>query len=108
MTRILVVDDDATIAMQFEEFLPTIGYKLVGLADCANDALEQARKYRPDLIFMDIRLAGKMDGIQAAGIIKAELGIDILFISGYADETLLDRAKVVEGGRDVLDLLTFR
>ena len=59
MDRILVVDDDVTLAMEFEEFLPTIGYEV-------------------------------------AGIIKSELGIDILFISGHTDEELLERAKVVE------------
>ena len=45
---------------------------------------------------MDIRLTGNRDGVQAAEIIKSELGIDVLFISGHADEALLDRAKVVE------------
>ncbi len=96
MDRILVVDDDATLAMEFEEFLPTLGYEVVGVADCAEDAVEQARDYRPDLILMDIRLPGKMDGIEAAGIIKSELDINILFISGYADKELLERAKVIE------------
>ena len=96
MDRVLVVDDDATLAMEFEEFLPTLGYEVVGVADCAKDAVEQAREHRPDLILMDIRLPGKMDGIHAAGIIKSELGIDIFFISGHADEELLERAKVVE------------
>ena len=96
MDRILVVDDDATLAMEFEEFLPTLGYEVAGVADCAKDAVEQAREHRPDLILMDIRLPGKMDGIEAAGVIKSELGIDILFISGYADEELLERAKVIE------------
>ena len=74
MYEILVVDDDATLAMAFEEFLPTIGYKVVGVVDCAQDAIEQARMHHPDLVLMDIRLPGKMDGIQAAGLIKCELG----------------------------------
>ena len=96
MDRILVVDDDATLVMEFEEFLPTIGYEVVGAVDCAKDAVEQAGELLPDLVLMDIRLPGKMDGIQAASIIKSELNIDILFISGHADEKLLDRAKVIE------------
>ena len=79
MDRILVVDDDATLVMEFEEFLPTIGYEVVGTVDCAKDAVEQAGELLPDLVLMDIRLPGKMDGIQAASIIKSELNIDILF-----------------------------
>lgn len=84
METILVVEDDATLAMGFEEFLPTIGYEVVGTVDCAKDAVDQARKHRPDLVLMDIRLRGKMDGIEAAGIIKSELGIGILFILHFA------------------------
>ena len=90
------MDDDATLVMEFEEFLPTIGYEVVGAVDCARDAVEQAGELLPDLVLMDIRLPGKMDGIQAASIIKSELNIDILFISGHADEKLLDRAKIIE------------
>ncbi len=96
MDRILVVDDDATLAMEFEEFLPTLGYEVVGVADCAKEAIEQAREHRPDLVLMDIRLPGKMDGIHAASIIKSKLGIDVFFISGHTDEELLDRAKVID------------
>lgn len=96
MDRILVVDDDATLVMEFEEFLPTIGYDVVGVADSGKGALEQARELRPDLVLMDIRMPGKMDGIQAAAIIKSELGADIIFISGHTDEALLDRAKLIE------------
>ena len=89
MYRILIVDDDTTLTMQLEEYLPAIGYEVRGVASSGLEAVEMARTLKPDLSLMDIKMPGKLDGIEAAGIIKSELGIDILFISGYADEELL-------------------
>ena len=96
MDKILIVDDNVTLAMELEEFLPTIGYRVMGVTSSGSEAVKLARKLKPNLILMDIKMPGKLNGIQAAGIIKSELGINILFISGYADEKLLDQAKLVE------------
>jgi DNA-binding NarL/FixJ family response regulator len=96
MTVILIVEDNATLAMELEEFLPTIGYKVVDVATTGAEAIKKARQLKPDLILMDIKMPGKMDGIQAAGIIKSEMGINIIFISGHTEEELLERAKFVE------------
>jgi DNA-binding NarL/FixJ family response regulator len=96
MTEILIVDDDATLAMELEEFLPTIGHQVVGVATSGSKAVKMARKHKPALVLMDIKMPGKLDGIKAAGIIKSELGINIIFISGHADEKLLEQAKLVE------------
>ena len=96
MTDILIVDDDATLAMELEEYLPTIGYQVMGVASSGSEAIKLARKFKPNLILMDIKMPGKLNGIQAAGIIKSELSISIIFISGHADEKLLEQAKLVE------------
>ena len=96
MYKILIVDDNTTLTMQLEEFLPIIGYEVKGVASSGLEAVEKARVLEPDLVLMDIKMPGKLNGIQAASIIKSELGIDILFISGYADEWLLEQAKLVE------------
>ena len=96
MTDILIVDDDATLAMELEEYLPTIGYQVMAVASSGSEAIKLARKFKPNLILMDIKMPGKLNGIQAAGIIKSELSISIIFISGYADEKLLEQAKLVE------------
>lgn len=96
MNKILIVDDNVTLAMELEEYLPTIGYEVKGIAASGLKAINMARGLKPDLILMDIKMPGKLNGIQTAGIIKAELGINILFISGYADEKLLEQAKLVE------------
>jgi CheY-like chemotaxis protein len=96
MYRILIADDNTTLTIQLEEYLPTIGYEVKGVASSGLGAVEMARTLKPDLILMDIKMPGKLNGIEAASIIKSELGIDILFISGYADEELLEMAKLVE------------
>ena len=96
MYRILIVDDNTTLTMELEEYLSTIGYEVKGVAFSGSEAVEMARTLKPDLILMDIKMPGKLNGIQAAGIIKSELGIDIIFISGYADEELLEAAKLIE------------
>lgn len=96
MYRTLIADDDVTLAMQLEEFLLTIGYEVKGVVYSGLEAVEKARTLKPDLILMDIKMPGKLNGIQAAGIIKSELGINIVFILGYADEELLEQAKLVE------------
>jgi DNA-binding NarL/FixJ family response regulator len=96
MYQILIADDNTTLTIQLEEYLPTIGYEVKGVASSGLGAVEMARTLKPDLILMDIKMPGKLNGIEAASIIKSELGIDILFISGYADEELLEMAKLVE------------
>lgn len=96
MLRIMIVNDDATLTMHLEEYLPTIGYEVKGVASSASEAIKMARTLKPELILMGIKMPGKLNGIQAAGIIKSELGIDILFISGFSDEDLFDTAKLIE------------
>ena len=96
MYQILIVDDNTTLTMQLEEYLPTIGYEVKGVASSGTEAVEKARTLKPDLILMDIKMPGKLNGIEAAGIIKSELGINIIFISGYADEGILEVAKLIE------------
>ena len=93
MHRLLIVDDEATITTQLEERLSRLGYDIVGSASSAEEALEKAREYRPDLILMDIVMPGKMDGIDAAEIITKELDIPVIFLTAYGDERYINRAK---------------
>ncbi len=96
MPRIMIVSSDATLAMHLEEYLPTIGYEVKGVASSGWEAIKMARVIKPELILIGIKMPGKLNGIQAAGIIKSELGIDIVFISGFEDEELIDTAKLIE------------
>jgi len=93
MSKILVVDDEAIITMQLEERLSIMGYTVAGMAASGEDAVEKARRIRPDLVLMDIVMPGKMNGIEAAMIIRTELDIPVVFVTAYADDAIIEQAK---------------
>ncbi|HUT38636.1 MAG TPA: response regulator [Methanoregula sp.] len=95
MAKILVVDDEAIITMQLEERLSTMGYTVAGMAATGEEAIDKARQVKPDLVLMDIVMPGKMNGIEAAKIIAEELHIPVVFVTSYADDTVIEKAKHV-------------
>jgi CheY-like chemotaxis protein/DNA-binding PadR family transcriptional regulator len=95
MSKILVVDDEAIITMQLEERLTAMGYTVTGMAASGEDAVDKARRLKPDLVLMDIVMPGKMNGIEAAKIIRKELDIPVVFVTSYADDAIIEKAKSV-------------
>src|SRR5437868_11880953 len=83
--RILVVEDDFLIAMQTEAALAAAGFHVIGTAATAEHALELAERERPALAVMDIRLASKRDGIDAARELYHELNIRCIFATAHDD-----------------------
>jgi PAS domain S-box-containing protein len=96
MAKIMVVDDEAIISMQLKEQLTAMGYNVVGIGSSGEEAIELSNKLHPDLILMDIVMAGKTDGIDAAEVIQKNLEIPIIFITAFGEEHFLERAKVLE------------
>ncbi|HEB29698.1 MAG TPA: PAS domain S-box protein [Spirochaetes bacterium] len=96
MKNIMVVDDEVIIAKQLEEQLFDMGYGINESASCGAEAIEFAHRLRPDLILMDIVMPGKLDGIETAIIIKEELNIPVIFITSFADDLFIERAKKAE------------
>ncbi len=96
MARILIVDDNITLTMELEEILSSSGYDVAGTAYTADEAISMAKSLKPDLVLMDIAMPGKLDGIDAAGILREELGIPVIFISIHTNKDFLERAKEVE------------
>ena len=96
MNKILVVEDESIIAIGLEEHLTAMGYEVVGIASTGEEAIEKARELHPDLILMDIVIQGEKDGIDAAEEIKSEIDVPIIFLTAYADEELIKRAKRIE------------
>jgi len=92
--RILVVEDEAIVALDIQNRLKRLGYEVAGVGSTGQDAVAKAGKLKPDLILMDIMLEGGMDGIEAAGIITETLGIPVVYLTAYADQQTLDRAKI--------------
>jgi len=96
MIRILIVEDSPTITLVIESALTVQGYGIAGRADSGSQAVAIARETKPDLVLMDISLVGDMDGIEAAGLIRAQLGTPVVFLSSQLDSEILARAKTVE------------
>jgi CheY-like chemotaxis protein len=92
--RILIVEDEITIAVIIKEMLAVNRYCLTDFAATGEEAIEIAFKTLPDLILMDIRLSGKMDGIIAYEQIKKTVDIPVIFISAYAEEEKIARASI--------------
>ena len=94
--RILIVEDEKIIALDLQRRLEKFGYQVVHLASNADDAVASALEYVPDIILMDIMLGGDRDGIDAAVEIKEHLNTPIVFLTAYADENTVERAKKAE------------
>ena len=94
--NILVVEDESIVSKDIQHSLNKIGYNIVGAASTGEKAIELALSEKPDLILMDIMLKGPMNGIEAADIIKKEMSIPVIFLTAYADESKLAKAKITE------------
>lgn len=94
--RILVVEDEAIVAMDISQRLKSLGYELAGRTGTGEEAVELAGKEHPDLVLMDIHLQGTMDGIDAAVTIRQQHGLPVIFLTAYSEETTLERAKQAE------------
>lgn len=95
-TRILVVEDEQIVAEDLKMTLETLGYEVAGITSRGETAVELAESESPDLILMDIMLAGAMDGISAASHIRARFNIPVIYVTAYADSNLVERAKQTE------------
>ena len=95
-TNILVVEDESIVSKDIQHSLKKLGYHVVGAAATGEKALELVRSERPDIVLMDIMLKGELNGIETAEIIRNELAIPVVFLTAYADESTLAKAKVTE------------
>jgi DNA-binding LytR/AlgR family response regulator len=94
--NILVVEDENIVAKDIQQTLEKLGYGVVGICAEGEKAIELAEKEKPDLIFMDIMLKGKMNGIKAAEQIIAKYEIPVIYLTAYADKDTLAKAKVTQ------------
>jgi len=92
--RILIVEDEAIIAMEVESQLQSLGYDVTSIVDTGVKAIKKAEEDKPDIILMDIRIKGKMDGIGAAEAIRSQFGIPVIFSTAYLDEERIEQAKI--------------
>ena len=94
--RILVVEDEAVVARDLQTRLTRLGYTVVDTTARGDSAIVLAEKHNPDLVLMDIRLQGEMDGIAAADVIHNRYHLPVVYLTAHADEVTIDRARVTE------------
>ncbi len=90
--RVLIVEDEFFSAMCLQRELAAAGYEVVKICSRGEDAVEVAREQLPDVILMDIGLAGYLNGIEAAGRIREFSDTGIIFMSGYPDSDTMAHA----------------
>ena len=95
-TSVLVVEDESIVAKDIQNSLKKLGYAVPSVENSGEDAIDSAGQYRPDLILMDIMLKGEISGIEAAEQIRNRYQIPVIFLTAYADESTLSKAKVTE------------
>lgn len=94
--KILIVEDEPITFENEKEMLEELGYEVVGTVAIGEQAIEMVVNDNPDLVLMDIKLSGKMDGIEVAQKIHDQFEIPVIYITAFTDPTLLARAKLTE------------
>ena len=92
MARVMIVEDERLVAMDMISTLKAKGHDVVGYASSGEEAIELAASTAPDLLLVDIRLNGDIDGIEAARRLKSTLGAPVVYVTAYAESAVLDRA----------------
>jgi signal transduction histidine kinase/GAF domain-containing protein/AmiR/NasT family two-component response regulator len=94
LTTVLIVEDEAIVAADLEGKLRQLGYEVAGIAAEGEEAVALACRLRPDLVLMDIRLEGAMDGIDAAEAIRRQHDVPMIYLTAHSDAATLARAKL--------------
>ncbi len=102
MKKVLIVEDEMIISLLIEKMVQKLGHKVIAKVTTGEEAVVLAAEYNPDLILMDIRLQGEIDGIEAMVRIKKKANIPVIYITGNTDE--MYRNKINE--TDYLAFLT--
>ena len=91
--KILIVEDDPMISESVGDILRMLDHQVVGVADNANDAIELCNLHQPELALLDIQIAGDIDGVELAEIIRDQFDIPFIFTTAFADNTTIGRAR---------------
>ena len=94
--NIVIVEDEPIVAMDIKRCLKQLGYQVAGVAANSEDAVQQIVDNRPDLVLMDIRLKGDIDGIETAWRVRQRFNVPIVYLTAHSDPETLERAKFTE------------
>lgn len=93
-TKILVVEDEVITAMSLEASLESLGYQVTSIVNSGEAALSSIDSNKPDIVLMDIKIKGDMDGIDTAEIIRERFDLPFVFSTAYLDQEKIERAKI--------------
>lgn len=91
--KILIVEDEAVVSLDIARRLEKMGYEVIGRLASGEEALELVQEERPDLVLMDINLQGELDGIETATTLYKNYGLPVIYLTAYAGDSTLERAK---------------
>ena len=91
--RILIVEDERITAEDLAEVLKDLGYQVSAVVSSGEEAIREGERNRPDLVLMDIRIRGDMDGAEAARILRERFDVPVVYLTAHADRDTLERAK---------------
>ncbi len=94
--RIVVVEDERVVALDIKAHLERFGYEVPAMYASGENLLENLERDRPDLVLLDIRLQGELDGVETGEKIQREYGLPFILLTAYADEQTLQRAKITQ------------
>lgn len=94
--KILIVEDEILVARDLERQIKALGYDVAGITDSGEEAIRLARQTHPDLVLMDIRLQGAIDGVAAAEEIHKTLFLPVVYLTAHADDATVHRARITE------------
>ena len=94
--KVFVVEDESIVSKDIQQSLKRLGYQVCGSASSGEKAIEGITEAKPDVILMDIMLKGEMTGIETADIIKQSIHTPVIFLTAYADNATLEKAKKIQ------------
>src|SRR5919199_2841285 len=94
--RILIVEDESIVAFNIQNRLQGLGYVVAAIVSSGEAAIQRAAQNPPDLVLMDIKLKGRIDGIEAAARIRSRFQIPVVYLTAYTNDETLHRAKLTE------------
>ena len=100
--RVMIVEDEALIAWDMRTLVEGFGWSVCGIAPSGADAVRMAREKRPDVVLMDVRLRGEMDGVEASRDIAAGQQVPIIFITGNSDQATEARIRAIHPNAPIL------
>lgn len=95
-TKILLVENENIVARDIENILREMGYDVLSVLSRGKEVVDKAEELQPDLVLIDVRLQGEIDGVEAADRIYREFNIPVVYLTAYADEITMERAKLTE------------